>query len=189
MPNTEAEPQWFALRVRARYEKTAGQVLENKGVESFAPTYRTRRRGLNRYRDIELPLFPGYIFCRIVNSARLPVLITPGVLGFVEFGRGPHPVDTAEIETLRRVILENVPCVPHPHLREGDRARIISGPLTGMEGLISNVRRSDTVVISITLLQRSVAVTVGQERVQALNGASSLPYLLPEPNGTLGACG
>jgi transcription antitermination factor NusG len=159
--------RWFALHVKGRYEKSTAELLDKRGIETFAPLYRARHKALHRFREKDAPLFPGYIFCNLDISFRLPVLITPGVLGFVGFGEGPHPVDTTEIETLKRVAAGAVPFEPHPYLSIGDRARITSGPLMGVEGVVCDCML-DTVVLSIPLLQRSVAVRVGRDQVQLL---------------------
>ena len=95
---------WFALRVKSRSEKIVSTIVRYKGFEEFLPLYQSRRRWSDRFKSVELPLFPGYVFCRVDPEHRLPLLTIPGVLDFVRIGRVPAPIDTAEIAAIQTAI-------------------------------------------------------------------------------------
>lgn len=155
-----AERKWFALSVSVRHEKIVSQVLLNKGFETFLPLHTRRHRYNRRVRTFELPLFPGYLFCRVDPRARLPVLTTPGVLRIVGAGRVPIPVEDDEIVSLRRVAEAGVSMVPHPFWRSGQLGRVTTGPLVGVEGIVVGTKHELRLVLSVSLLQRSVLLEI-----------------------------
>jgi transcription antitermination factor NusG len=157
---------WYALRVRGRHEKTVASFLEEKGLEPFVPFYRCRKRWSDRIREVELPLFPGYLFCRFDINRRLPILTTPGVLDVVGFGKAFIPVDDVEMGHLQKVVASHSQAEPWPWLEVGQRVRIDRGPLSGVEGLLVGIKSSARLVLSVTLLQRSVAVEVEESSVR-----------------------
>jgi len=159
---------WYALRVRPRYERQVAQSIESKGFEVFLPLYLARRRWSDRMKDLELPLFDGYIFCRADLKVRLPILTTPGVIQFVGLGKTPVPVEESEIEALQRVVQSGAVTRPWPFLREGDKVRVDDGPLRSLEGILLRTEHDHNLVISVTLLQRSVAVRLEREWVTPL---------------------
>jgi transcription antitermination factor NusG len=152
--------RWVALRVRPRCEKRVGFLLRQQGFEELVPLYTSRRRWSDRYKNVELPLFPGYVFCRLAGGFQSPVLSTPGVLHFVGIGRKPSPVEEHEIEAIRLIVGSTVEANPCPFLEAGDRVRIISGPLQSLEGVLIDVQQGHSLVVSVSLLQRSIAVKV-----------------------------
>jgi len=157
--------QWFALRVRPRAEKVVADALRSKGYQEFLPLHRQRRRWSDRVVEVELPLFPGYVFSRFEVERRLPLLMTPGVISVVGAGRLPHPVADAEIEALQILVHSRLDLQPWPYLHLGQRVRIFRGPLTGAEGILASVKSPKRLVVSVTLLQRSVAVEVPEDCV------------------------
>jgi transcription antitermination factor NusG len=156
---------WFAVRVRANFEKTVAMALRGKGYEEFLPLYQMRRRWSDRYRTLELPLFPGYLFCRIDMGHRLPLLVTPGLLGIVSFGGIPLPVDDAELAAVQSIVRSSLPAEPWTALSVGTRVRIQAGPLSGVEGVLQQFDGSCRILVSVTLLQRSVSVKVDRSWV------------------------
>ena len=98
---------WYALRVRPRCEKMVASTLLTKGYEGFLPLYRHRSRWSDRIKEVLLPLFPGYLFCRMDINHRLPILVTPGVMQVVGIAKTPYPVDEAEISALQSIVLSN----------------------------------------------------------------------------------
>jgi transcription antitermination factor NusG len=156
---------WFAVAVKPRQEKLAARVLRDQGLEDFLPLYRSRRRWSDRLKEIEVPLFAGYVFCRFGPQHRKPVLRTPGVRSIVEFGGQPAPVPDAEISALRQAAGSGLPVEPWPLLGEGQPIRIERGPLSGLHGIVVRARDTWRVVVSVRLLQRSVAVEVDREDV------------------------
>lgn len=156
----ETVPLWYAVRVRSNFELYVSTVLEQKGVERFFPTYRSRRVWADRIKTLDLPLFPGYVFCRIPLNERNRVVTTEGVVGLVGAGRQPIPVSDAEIQAVRMVAQSEMPSEPWPFLKVGQTVRICQGSLSGVEGILVRVKNSWRLVVSVTLLERSVAVEV-----------------------------
>ena len=154
------EQAWFALRVKPRHEKVVVQTLEAKGYQSLLPLYRRSEPESRRRREAELPLFPGYVFCHFNVLRRLPVVMTPSVLHIVGAGRTPAPVDAGEIAALEKTLAARVPVRPHPFLAAGQRVRITTGALAGVEGILVEIKKSLRLVISVKLLQRSVLVEI-----------------------------
>src|SRR5438874_2841499 len=155
----DAHP-WFALWVHSRHEKTVAGMLEGKGFETFVPVYRSRRRWSDRVREVELPLIPGYVFCRFDVANRLPVLTTSGVVNIVGAGKTPQPVDEFEMESLITAAHAGVHLQLWPFLQIGQRVSIEEGPLRSLEGILVTTKGKDQLILSVSILQRSVAVAV-----------------------------
>jgi transcription antitermination factor NusG len=168
---TEKFP-WFALQVRARYEQRVADHLDGKGYELFLPLYKCRKRWSDRVKEVEAPLFPGYLFCRLNPHDRLPILKTPGVIQVVGSNRTPTAVDEHEIEAIHAIVASGIPNQPWPFLATGDRVRIESGPLSGLEGILVEFKGNHRLVLSVTLLQRSVAVEIDSAFVASLRSSS-----------------
>lgn len=159
---------WFAVQVRTRYEASVGDFLRGKGYEPFVPLYERRKRWSDRIKVTSTALFPGYIFCRINLQQRLPVLTTPGVIQIVGHSRRPVPVDEAEIQGIQSILASGLPSEPWPYIGIGDRVLIEHGPLRGLEGTLVEVRGAHRLVLSVTLLQRSVAAEIDPASVKLL---------------------
>ncbi len=151
---------WFALEIRARHEKFVADALFGKGFEVFLPVCLCKRRWSDRIKEIELPLLPGYLFCRFDPQNRLPILVTPGVRQVVGTGKTPVPVDESEIAAVQSIVVSRLQARPWPFLQVGQRVRIEQGPLSGVEGILLDSRKRDRLVVSVTLLRRSVAVEI-----------------------------
>jgi transcription antitermination factor NusG len=162
---------WFALQVHARHEMTVAYFLEGSGYESFLPLYKCRKRWSDRIKEVRTPLFPGYLFCRFDPEDRFPILKTPGVTQIVGYNRVPVPVDEAEIHAIRTLVSLGMPNQPWPFLEVGDHVRIESGPLCGIEGILMEFKGNHRLVLSITLLRRSVAVEIDSAFVSSLRTA------------------
>jgi len=159
---------WFALRVRPNFEKMVAMALRNKGYEEFLPLYHVRRRWSDRYRTLELPLFSGYLFCRIDLSHRLPVLMTPGLLGIVSCCKVPLPVDDIEVAAVQSIVRSTLAAEPMSGLAIGERVRIQAGPLRGVEGVLLRIEGSCRLIVSVSLLHRSVSVRMDPNWVYPL---------------------
>ncbi len=166
-----AAPPWFALRTKPRHEKTTAQVLRVRGYVEFLPCCLARRRWSDRFKTVELPLFPGYLFCRMSPQNRMPILNIPGVVGVVGFGRTPAPVDEGEISALQLIVKSELAVQPWPFLKAGQQVLIEYGPLSGLEGILLSLKKEHRLVVSVTLLQRSVAVEVESDWVKPIGPA------------------
>jgi transcription antitermination factor NusG len=145
--------RWYAVHTRSQYEKSVCEGLSLRGYESFLPLYRARRKWSDRYQDVDIPLFPGYVFCRLNINNRLPVLIVPGVIRFIGTGKIPIPIDEHEINAV------------------GQSVSIEEGPLQNVTGILTEINGADQLVVSISLLQRSVAVSIPREWIRPVESA------------------
>ena len=159
---------WFALKTRSRYEHFVATMLRGKGYELFLPVYISQRRWSDRMKNLELPLFPGYLFCRLDPMDRLQVIVTPGVVQIVGSGKNPIPVADAEIEALQTAVKSGLPREPWPFVHIGQRVRVEGGPLCGLEGILTGFKGQHRLVLSVTLLQRSVALQVEQSWIRPI---------------------
>jgi transcription antitermination factor NusG len=166
------DEDWFAVRVRSNHERKVASSLEHRGIESFLPLYRKRCRWSDRMREVDYPLFTGYVFSRFAVERRLPVLQVPGVVSIVGRGREPVPVDAGEMQALRLLVASIQAAEPFPYLRIGDRVRVDRGPLKGLEGQLVASRRGSRFVVSVSLLQRAVAVEIDERWVTPMAGAA-----------------
>jgi transcription antitermination factor NusG len=151
---------WFALQVRNRYENIVSAHLSGKGFEWFLPLYKCRRRWSDRFKEIEQPLFPGYVFCRLNVLDRLPILTIPGVDLIVGLGKTPAPIDESEIAAIQAAVKSGIRTEPWQCLQIGQKVRIEQGPLCGLEGILLGFRGCHRLILSVTLLQRSIAVQI-----------------------------
>src|SRR6266436_6601487 len=158
---------WFAILTRTGREKTANLLLENAGYECFLPISKYMRRWSDRMKEVEVPLFPGYLFCRMNPNDRLPVLMTPGVIQIVGTGKTPIPVAEQEIAAIQCVEKSGLSTMPWPYLQVGHVARIEEGPLRGMTGIVIRIKSGLKLVLSINLLQRSIAVEMDRHWIGA----------------------
>ena len=151
---------WYALQVRSRKESYVAAQLVGKGFECLLPTYKSLRQWSDRKKELEQPLFPGYLFSRFNFQDRRPLVTVPGVLQILGNGRVGIPVSDDEISALRLAVSSGMPKQPWPYLEVGQRVRVNYGTLSGLEGILVNVKGNHRVVLSVTLLQRSVAMEV-----------------------------
>jgi transcription antitermination factor NusG len=172
---------WFALRVRSNYENTVTTILHGKGYEGFLPFYVSRRAWSDRVKEIQRPLFPGYVFCRFDVQRRLPVVMTPGVVCVVGVGKRPIPIDDAEIASIQAAVRSGLPAAPWPFLQIGQQVSIERGPLRGTTGILLSYKGQHRLVLSVTLLQRSVAVEVDSAWVSEVATHDGVPMLPTDP--------
>ena len=160
MPCDFGESRWFAAYTSPRHEKQVSRQMARRGIQNFLPLYKSIRRWKDRRKELELPIFPGYLFVRMALRERVTVLQVPGVVQLVSFQGRPTPLPDSEIEMLQRQLEQNGRLQPHPFLTVGRRVRVTNGPMTGMEGILARKKDTLRVVLSIELIQRAVAVEV-----------------------------
>jgi len=157
---------WFALRVNTTAEQRTVSALEGKGFEAYLPQYCEYRNWGQRLRKIQRALFPGYVFARFCPIHRLPILTIPTVAYIVGTSAGPTPVDPDELAAVRRLAECGAMAEPYPFLAKGDLISIEDGPLRGVTGRLASVGKGLRVVVSISLLQRSIAVAIDRRWVR-----------------------
>jgi transcription termination/antitermination protein NusG len=160
LPESYLQECWYAAYTRANHEKRVANELIAREVEHFLPVYRSVRRWRDRRVELELPLFPGYVFVRLALRDRLRVLQIPSVARLVGFGGSPAALPDAEMKILRAGLSQRLRAEPHPFLTVGRRVRITGGPFAGLEGILKRKKTNLRVVVSLELIQRSVAVDV-----------------------------
>lgn len=168
-PNLTKEPlRWFAVQTRSRHEKKAHMELQEKGIQSFLPLFAEKHKWSDRQRTVEMPLFPQYLFVRIAISSdeRISVLRTNGVVGLVGTKGSGIAIPDVQIERIQRVVDQKIPYNPHLYLNVGKRIRIRGGALDGMEGILTAVNGDQTLVVSVELIQRSLAVRIAGFEVE-----------------------
>jgi len=166
------EPRWYVAYTRANHEKRVSQQLDTCQVQNFLPVYASVRRWRDRKVKLELPLFPGYVFVRMALIDRLQVLQVPGVAWLVGFNGKPAALPSDEIEILRASLAGGVRAEPHPYLTVGRRVSLRFGPLAGLTGILLRKRRGPRFVVSVDLIQRSVAVEMDEADLVAINSTA-----------------
>jgi transcription antitermination factor NusG len=168
-PFATPEPRdWYAVYTFSRHEKQVVQQAESAGVDCFVPLYKSSRRWKDRRKELELALFPGYVFVRIGLSERVSVLRLPGVVQIVGFGGKPARLPEEEINGLRAGMTSHTPLHPHPYVKTGKKVRISGGPMAGLEGILLRRKSTCRVALSIDLIMRSVAVEVDEADIEPL---------------------
>ena len=172
-PNLDTDPQdatlqWFAVSVKIHAERSVARAFRTKEYEEFVPTYKETHQWSDRRKETEVPLFTRYVFCRFDGRFRAPVLRTPGVLSIVGTPAGPSPIEPHEIDALRRAWKSGVACQPWPFIRQGERVRVRRGAFSGVEGILVQSKKGYRLVLSVTLLERSVAIEVAATCVERI---------------------
>jgi transcription antitermination factor NusG len=162
---------WCAIYTRHQHEKAIAQILSAKGLEVFLPLYNATRRWKDRTMHLSLPLFPCYLFLRGMKERRLEVVTTPGIVSILSVNGEVATIAESEIESVRRAVEWGNRVEPHPFLRCGDRVRVISGPLQGLEGILVRKKNLYRLVLSVEILERSAAVEVDVSAVERVGGS------------------
>jgi transcription antitermination factor NusG len=162
---------WYALRVKPNHEKSVSILLREKKIEQYLPLFKSKRRWSDRVKELELPLFPGYLFCRLNLDLdnRMPVLTTPGLLYIVGRGKTPEPVEENEIQAIQSISASGLTYEPWQSLMVGQKVRLKAGPLAGLEGVLTRIGSQYKLYVSVTLLQRSVSVEVDADSISVVD--------------------
>jgi transcription antitermination factor NusG len=164
------EPHWYAIQTRCRFEKKVATQLQNKGVETFLPLVKQVHHWSDRHQVIEMPLFPGYGFVRMLPAPehRLRVLQTTGLTGFVTMNGTAVPVPEQQLEDVRLLLANEIACTAYPFVKVGQKVRIRGGCLDGLEGILISENKDHSLVISIESIQRSVALRIDGYDIEAV---------------------
>jgi transcription antitermination factor NusG len=168
MSDLSLELRWYAVTVRHQHERQTERVLRSQGWDTLVPMYRSQRQWSDRVKEIELPLFAGYVFCRFALRDRLRVEDTPGVAHIVKFNGLAAPLEDREISEIQAMVGSGAKLSPWPFLRAGDRVQVVRGPLRGLEGTLLRDGGDTRLVVSVEMLQRSIAAEVDPAMVVPL---------------------
>lgn len=160
---------WFAVYVQARHEKVVAASLAGKGFESCLPLTRTLRTWSDRRTVVEEPVFPCYVFSKFDPAVRVPILRTSGVVRIVAAGNELVPLSAEEVSALQLLERTKVPVEPWPFLAKGDWVCIEEGPLKGLTGFVTECKKGLRIIVSVSLLQRSVAVEISRSNIRPTN--------------------
>jgi transcription antitermination factor NusG len=162
------EYRWYALYVATRKEKLVASSLTEKGFECFLPVCNTRRIWSDRIKVVPVPVFPGYVFSRFDARFRLPLLTMPGVGGIVGNGKIPASIPDRELDAIRLALQNGFAIEPCDRLERGDLVRVTRGALAGVEAEFIRYRGTDRIILSVSLIQRSVAVDIDRLCVEPI---------------------
>jgi transcription antitermination factor NusG len=168
-PPEERPLAWYALYTRHQHERNVARALTGKGFEVFLPLYTAIHRWKDRDKKLALPLFTCYVFLQNPCERWQPILATPGVHSVVCFGKRAAEILYSEIEAVRKVVGSGLRAEPHPYLKCGDRVRVRGGPMQGLEGLLLRKKNLSKLVVSVEMLQRSVAVEIDASTVERVS--------------------
>ncbi len=160
--------RWYAVYTCANHEKRVADQFAGRGLEHFLPQYECLRRWKDRKVRLTLPLFPGYLFVHLAATERLRALQVPGVVRLVGFNGSPTPMPDEDLERIREFLGQGWRAEPHPYLQTGRRARVVRGPLAGMEGIVMRRKNRSRLVISFDLIQRSMAIEMDEADLTAV---------------------
>jgi transcription antitermination factor NusG len=172
---------WYVLYTYPRHEKAVREQLESRSIEAFLPTFTSKNRWKDRCARVETPLFPGYVFIRVDLSERNKVFAVPGVIRMLSINGLPAPVDDSEIEAVRLCLVGGAALSPYPFIEVGDRVRVRSGLLEGLEGLVSRCKNERRFIIPISLINQSVSVEIDVELLEPLSLQDQNQHKDPNP--------
>ena len=161
-PFNREDPHWYAAQIRPNHEKRVAERMVQRDIEHLLPLYTSLRQWKDRKVSLSMPLFPGYLFVRLCLRERPQVLELPGVARLVGIGSQPAPLADEEIRAIQDCVSLESRIAPHPYLAVGNRARVRSGPFQGIEGIIVRSKSQTRLVISFSLIQRSVTLEIDQ---------------------------
>jgi len=158
------EGDWVAVQVRLNRERLVAHILEEHGYEQLLPMGKAPRGGRPR----EQVLLPGYVFCRYQVRPFYRIVQTPGVLRFVGIGGRPVAIAEDEVDAIRRIAESGISAEPWRFVRSGDRVQVCAGPLLGLEGVVVHLKNAVRVIVSVTMLRRSVAVELNVDEIRPI---------------------
>jgi transcription termination/antitermination protein NusG len=176
MTNIDSDEfRWFAIEVKQRYERFVAGILEEKQIAALSPFYVVRKQVSDKVRALEIPFFPGYVFGRFDPAKRMPVLTTPGVRRIVSIGKEPVALSDEEVHSVQLLLRSKSNVQQHPYLRLGSPVLIVRGPLAGLRGYLVEMKSSYRVIVSVTLIQRSIAAEVDISMLSADPSVAHVP--------------
>ncbi len=178
------EPLWYVAYTYPRHEKNVSDLLVQKSIESFLPTFTKVSQWKDRRVSLEIPLFAGYVFVRMHLNEKTRVLSVPSVIRLLSNREGPIPVSDDEIDGVRLCIRHGAKLQRHTFLTTGDHVRVKSGSFEGLQGIVIRSNNSCRLVVSIALIHQSVALEVDAELLELVSSPSG-----PSSRGARGFVG
>ena len=160
--------RWYAFTTQPRHEKVVAQQLEFRSIESFLPLLTTASRRKDRRAVVDQPLFPGYVFTRIDPKDRTHVLRIPSVVRMLAFNGTPAAIEDDQIDAVRRCLTCGENPEPHPFPETGDLVRVRSGPLQGLQGVVTRCKNRLRIVVSISLIHKSISTEVNAHLLEPI---------------------
>ena len=167
-PDEATPARWYAVWTRSRHEQVVRAQLDDRQVPAFLPTLTKWSRWKDRRKQIDVPLFPGYVFARFDPEHRLQVLKCSGVVSIVSVNGTPAPVPDEEIESIRTLVTSTLPFDPCPTIRTGTMVEVVHGPLKGVVGRLTRKGTQSRLILAVNLIGQGVSVQVDAADVQAL---------------------
>ena len=162
------EPKWYALYTRSHQERMVKTQLDGRGVENFLPTYDRTSQWKDRKKQLQVPLFPSYLFVKIALLQRLEVLKSYGAVQLVGISTGPLPIPEEQVTRVKKFVEVGLKCDPHPYLKVGKKVRITEGPLEGLEGMLVRTKSRSLFVVSVEMIQRSVSIELEGWKIECV---------------------
>jgi transcription antitermination factor NusG len=160
---------WFAIYTKSRHEKVVAEELWQREIEVFLPLRNVVSRWKDRRKEVQFPLFPGYLFVRTdIQRRRLDILKVPSVVRIIGFNNEPAPVDAGQIEAVKTLVFSKLPYDPFPEMVVGDRVRVRRGPLRGLDGYLIEKKSRFRFVIKVDLIQQAVACEIDAADVEKI---------------------
>lgn len=159
---------WYAIQTMPRHERRVAAELQRKELRTFLPLFPSTRQWSDRQRVLDMPLFPGYVFVQMNPSpdVRISVLRTSGVTSFVGVRGVGVPIPESQIAAVETILDQRLQCSPYPFPDIGQRVRIRGGSLEGIEGILTEIKGDQSLVISVALIQRSLVIRVAGYRIE-----------------------
>lgn len=173
MNNLYHQPHWYAIYTHSRHEKKVAEELADRDVTCFLPLREVRHRWKDRWKLVQLPLFSGYVFVNIPLADKLKVLKTKGTAYMVGLGGHPEPIPDEQIYSIMSFLEKRVPYDSYPYLKEGEKVEVRYGPLKGLRGILVRKKNQSKLVLSVDLIQQSIALEVDASDVEPVNGLTS----------------
>jgi transcription antitermination factor NusG len=168
------EGRWCALQVRYQHEFVSSRLLQEKGYNVFVPSIAIKKRWSDRWKEIETPLFSGYVFCELRYDTAGAIISTPSVIRIIGTSKAPAFIPDAEIRAIQAAVSSGYRVQASPYLEIGATVRIMSGPLAGVEGRLTRHGNQRQLILSVQLVQRSITVEIDQCSVMALDNNHSI---------------
>lgn len=157
---------WYVIYTIVRHEKSVNAALLEKSIKTFLPIKKVVNRWKDRSKEVDVPLFPGYLFVKVSLENRLKILNTKGVIRILGVNGFPTPVSNEQIESIKSILNTKLSYDPCPYLTEGKRVVVVRGPLKGASGKIIERRGEYRLILSVDIIKRSVSIEVDIDDIE-----------------------